>query len=269
MRHYHFALLFFFIAAGQATTTQAASIRWRNDTQKAVQEARGSGKPLLIEISTDWCHYCKKMDRETFSDHAIAEHISQCFVPLKLDGDADQAIVKRLGVQSFPTMVVLSPDMKIVTSIRGFRTSKQLSGELESLCSHADRPATLPKTARLSVFGKNCPVTSLSTGQAVKGTPEYQLRYNGFDLLFASDDARVMFDRNPDRYWPIVNGACVVTGLETNQLEFGKWEHSATWGGRIWLFNSAENRDLFLAKPDDFYRRLREHLAQGSARQGG
>lgn len=250
------------LVVGLASTTQAASIRWRNDVGRAAKEAKGSGKPLLIEVSTDWCHYCKKMERETFSDHEIAEHISHCFVPLKLDGDEDQAIIKRLGVKSFPTMVIVSPEMKVVTSIRGFRTARQLSDDLSAVCSHDDRSREMPKPERLSIFGEYCPVTSLSTGKGVKGSPEYLLRYHDFDLVFASDKARLEFDRAPDKYWPIVDGACVVTGLETNQLEFGKWKHSVNWADRIWLFASKEKQELFSAQPDVYYQRLREHFAQ-------
>ena len=52
----------------------------------AREEALENNKPLLIDVGTDNCHWCKQLDATTFRDPAIAALVNERYVPLKVYG---------------------------------------------------------------------------------------------------------------------------------------------------------------------------------------
>ena len=245
-----------------------AAISWRMDVNRAVSEASSSGKPLLVSVSTDWCHYCKKMDQETLSDSGVEKHIETCFVPLKVDGDENKELAEKLGVRSFPTMVIISPKMKVLTTVKGYRTAEQLTQTLDSICLAGDahhqhdaervsHSAPSQNSQRqLSAFGVHCPVTSFHSKKLVKGTQAFGMQFRGFDVWFASAEAKKEFQKTPHRYWPVIDGHCVVSGVDENLLRQGSWEHGVSYADRIWFFSSQEQMERFAAQPMGYFDRL-------------
>ena len=120
-----------------SSTGAAKTINWRTDHRKAVEESVRLEKPILVRVGANWCGYCVKMERETFTDRTVARHVNTCFVPLALDADSDSRMVASLGITSFPTTLVISPKMQVVQKIVGFRTANQLEGQLKRLCQHS------------------------------------------------------------------------------------------------------------------------------------
>ena len=49
----------------------AEEINWRTDYNKARQEAQESGRPLLIDLSTENCFWCKKLEATTMQEPVI------------------------------------------------------------------------------------------------------------------------------------------------------------------------------------------------------
>jgi Protein of unknown function, DUF255 len=55
---------------------------WRDD---AFKKARSENKPIFLSVGYAACHWCGVMERESFSDPAIAEIMNRHFVSIKLD----------------------------------------------------------------------------------------------------------------------------------------------------------------------------------------
>ena len=234
---------------------QGQQIVWQRDIQRAVDESARSGRPLLIKASTDWCHYCKKMQRETFSDKRIASHVNACFIPVYVDGDVHKGLIKQLGIRSYPTTVVVSPQMQVVSKIQGYRTVSQLSKDLSRICNHQSGPtrkvATKTPAIRQSVFGNLCPVSPIEVGEFTAGKNEYSASFRGYQIQFASEEAMSKFQATPEKYWPIADGNCVVA-MRAQQPSSGDLKHGAIYQGRVWLFSSAQSKSDFEANPQSY-----------------
>src|SRR5690606_32626366 len=66
-------------------------IRWMSWEQAALANEQVK-KKILVDVYTDWCSWCKVMDRETFSDTVIARYINEHFYAVKLNAEQKESI---------------------------------------------------------------------------------------------------------------------------------------------------------------------------------
>jgi uncharacterized protein YyaL (SSP411 family) len=57
-------------------------------------------KPILIDLYTTWCGWCKQMDRRTYSNKHVAEYLSDKFITVRLDAETHQTIT--WGGKTYP-----------------------------------------------------------------------------------------------------------------------------------------------------------------------
>src|SRR5436190_18333615 len=65
-------------------------LQWAKDYPEALKRAEAEKKPLLIDITTDWCGWSKKMDRESFSNLAVQKEL-RSLVLIRLNPEASEA----------------------------------------------------------------------------------------------------------------------------------------------------------------------------------
>lgn len=70
---------------------KAQEINWvRYD--EGLKAAKTSGKHILVNFTTAWCGYCKKMNATTFREPEVIKMLSDNFVTIKVDGDSKQEL---------------------------------------------------------------------------------------------------------------------------------------------------------------------------------
>ena len=103
------------------------------DLEKAKQEARVEGRYILVDVYTDWCGWCKKMDKTTFHNDEVAKFVNENMVALKLN--AEKGIGKELsqkyGVSGLPTIIYLDYKGNLIEKKPGFKTAAQIMNDLE------------------------------------------------------------------------------------------------------------------------------------------
>jgi thioredoxin-related protein len=118
----------------------AEEVRWRHDYNAARREAQDKGRPLLLDIGTDNCYFCKKLDATTFREPALVRLLNEHFVPLKVDGDKDAPLTDVLRVQGYPTLVFAAPDGRILTTLEGYVEAPRLQEHLQRVLASVGSP---------------------------------------------------------------------------------------------------------------------------------
>jgi thioredoxin-like negative regulator of GroEL len=133
-----------FVGAGSAS---AQEVRWRADYAAARKDAAAAGKPLLLDFAAEWCGPCKRMEATTFRTPAVVAAVNAAVVPVRVDADKDAWLVKAAGIQAFPTLILLSPEGKVIARREGFADAAEVTAFLRQ--APAPRPAAVQQAVAL------------------------------------------------------------------------------------------------------------------------
>jgi thioredoxin-like negative regulator of GroEL len=104
----------------------AQDVNWRSDYNRARQEAAEKGLPLIVDIGTENCYWCKQLDLRTFKEPNLAAYLNERTIPLRVDATRAPALAEALNIQSYPTIVFAGPDGRILGVQEGFVEAPQL-----------------------------------------------------------------------------------------------------------------------------------------------
>jgi thioredoxin-related protein len=100
-------------------------------------------KKVFVDVYTDWCGWCKKMDKETFQDPEVAKYMQKHFYCVKLNAETKDTIVvdtvkfvnknpkgrggnNQLAVEllrgkmSYPSLVFINEQNQVLTVVPGY-----------------------------------------------------------------------------------------------------------------------------------------------------
>lgn len=95
--------------------TDKPVISWREWGQEAFDEAARASKPVLLDISAVWCHWCHVMDDTTYAEPEVARRIERDYIPVRVDTDRRPDVNNRYNMGGWPTTAFLTPEGEILT----------------------------------------------------------------------------------------------------------------------------------------------------------
>lgn len=138
-------LFLFFLGIAHFNLSDAQTtpkVKWYT-IEEAELLAKKEPKKIMIDVYTDWCGWCKKMDAETFSHPVIADFINKNYYPVKLDAESEDDITFNgkiykyvtqggrgyhelaagllNGRLSYPSIAYLNEKLELLGAIPGYR----------------------------------------------------------------------------------------------------------------------------------------------------
>lgn len=90
-------------------------VNWLEWGKEAFEKAKKENKPILLDLTAVWCHWCHVMDATSYSNDEIATIINRDFVPIKVYIDKMPDIRERYNMGGFPSTVFLDTNGYIIT----------------------------------------------------------------------------------------------------------------------------------------------------------
>ncbi|HEV1992021.1 MAG TPA: DUF255 domain-containing protein, partial [Candidatus Dormibacteraeota bacterium] len=114
---------------------RAAEINWHPWSEAAFEEAKQTGRPILLSISAVWCHWCHVMDETTYSHPGIIDLINREYVPVRVDNDVRPDINQRYNMGGWPTTAFLTSSGDILTGAT-YLPPDQMADSLSRVASY-------------------------------------------------------------------------------------------------------------------------------------
>ncbi|MFN8310241.1 MAG: thioredoxin fold domain-containing protein [Chitinophagales bacterium] len=137
-----FALLFVTCASFRPAPPETAKIKWMTwDEMQAAQKK--APKKVFVDVYTDWCGWCKRMDATTFENPVIVDYMSKNFYAVKFNAEmagtvnfkgqvfGQEGRYNKLATflmnnqMSFPTSIYLDEQLNLITTVPGYLDAKQ------------------------------------------------------------------------------------------------------------------------------------------------
>ena len=99
---------------------EMTAAKWYYSLDEAKADAQRNNRPILIDMYTDWCHWCKVLDAEVFPT-AEFKNKAKSFTLCKINPEKDPGGDQGFGVDGFPTTVFLNKNGQEIHRLVGYK----------------------------------------------------------------------------------------------------------------------------------------------------
>jgi thioredoxin-related protein len=151
MRYINIKISSFLIALVLITSSFSSpsvpdTLNWISFEEAVALQAKEPRK-ILIDVYTDWCGWCKKMDKYTYTDESVINNLAKNYYLVRFNAEQKEDITFRdkvfkfkteykshelavsllNGQMSYPSTVFLDEDMNMLTVVPGYLTPKDIN----------------------------------------------------------------------------------------------------------------------------------------------
>jgi thiol:disulfide interchange protein len=145
------AILFFPEDSVQPSQAKDASpqvtLTWQTSLAQGQTQAKDEHKYVLADVYTDWCGWCKRLDRDVFTNAKLVHYLQNGFICVKVNAEdpkEGKAVADLHKVTGYPCALVFSPDGKLIGRIEGYQAARAYMSTLKGITSGAIKASESP-----------------------------------------------------------------------------------------------------------------------------
>jgi len=119
------------LLAALLAAAPARALDWQS-WNAGLRAARATGRPVLVDVYTDWCGWCKRMDRDVYSRSDIDGYLHSHFVIVRLNAESMEAeswrghsysaraLASTFEVSGYPTTIFFTSEGERLVNLPGY-----------------------------------------------------------------------------------------------------------------------------------------------------
>ena len=133
------------LITGMMPRPDEKAVKWMT-FEEALEKSKTEKRKIFIDVYTDWCGWCKVMDKNTFSEAHVAKILNEEFYPVKFNAEQRENVVfngttfkfvasgnsgyHELAAAllnnklSYPTVVFLDEEFRMIQPLSGYQEAK-------------------------------------------------------------------------------------------------------------------------------------------------
>lgn len=149
MKKFYFLAIFvcvsIFSSISSAVADDKPEVIWMS-FEEAIFRAESEPRKILVDVYTNWCGWCKRMDADTYTNPVLVEYINKHYYAVKFNAETTDTIhfnnkffvykpeykANELALSllsqkmSYPTTVFLAEDFSMLTPVAGYMKADQM-----------------------------------------------------------------------------------------------------------------------------------------------
>ena len=153
-------IVLFIVGLNVESFAQKAIVKWYT-FEEAVALNQKEQRKVFIDVYTDWCGWCKKMDANTFTHPTIAKILNEDYYAVKFDAESRDtiffagqqfindgnssrsphqlAVALLQGKMSYPSIAYMNENNQLLTAVPGYYTPEKLEPILRFFADDAHK----------------------------------------------------------------------------------------------------------------------------------
>lgn len=144
-KYFFLVFIFFSLCSAKIKPTAYDKLLWMN-LKELAPKMNSESKPVLMDLYTNWCYWCKVMDKKTYTNSKVIAYVNEHFYAVKFDAESkevvewknkqytyneaykinDFAMYITSGQPGFPTTVIFPDEKSEPVAVSGYMEPKEI-----------------------------------------------------------------------------------------------------------------------------------------------
>lgn len=119
-------------------TASAEAVSWQTWSEDQFHRAGNQGKLVLLDLSAEWCAYCRRMEATTWKDPGVVALIERHYLPVQVVDERHPELAARYRDHGRPALVIYDASGRELLRKRGYLKPQWMRWLLEAVWQEQD-----------------------------------------------------------------------------------------------------------------------------------
>ncbi len=130
-------------------------VAWQDWSPDIFQQAAREHKFVLLDLGTQWCHWCHVMDVQTYADPKVRKLLADKYISARVDADSRPDLGNRYEDYGWPATVVFNAQGGEIVKRQGFLAPDEMASMLQAIIDDPTPGPSVRGTKKLQYGDQN------------------------------------------------------------------------------------------------------------------
>ena len=112
------------------------TINWQQWSPKVFQQAQKEKLLVLVDLTAEWCQFCKKMDETTYRAPQVIDVINRSYIPVRAAEEEHPDLAKRYENYGRPATIIFTENQTEIIKRKGYLPPQWMVWLLEAVAQN-------------------------------------------------------------------------------------------------------------------------------------